>query len=132
LFKTIKNIVIALLLLAVVCFISNFIWPGIAKWIGLAAAIVLLLFIVVVMVLFNRFKAFAKNGFGLNEGKVFHEWIKKTISSFHVQSDPDQPFIRNFADFSMHFMRVPPGLTVKHDDRRPNNDAPVMPMLTII
>ncbi len=124
--------IIMLLLLTVTCFIINFIWPGIAKWIGLAAGITLCLFIGLVFFGASRFKQFAKNGYGLNEGKVFHEWIKQLISSFHVQADPTQQTIKNYADFSYHFMRVPPGMSVKNDERRFNNEPPSMPMLTLI
>lgn len=132
LFKLIKTFVIALLLITVVSFIVNFIMPGIAKWMGIAAIVVLIFLGLFVWALIRRFKLFAKTGYGLNEGKVFHDWIKNTISSFHVQSDPAKTVIRNFADFSLHFMRLPPGLTVNPDIRRPNNEAPVMPMLTLI
>jgi NTE family protein len=132
LFKVIKRILIALLVLTAACFIINFISPGISKWVGLAAAVAFVIFIIVVVFLLNRFKAFAKNGFGLNEGKAFHDWIKNTISSFHIQADKTQSQIKNFADFSQHFMRLPPGLRVSPDPRRANNEAPVMPMLTLI
>ena len=131
-FNFVKWIVIALLALTLLCFGINFIWPGISKWIGLAAVIVLVIFVVLVMAMIKRFKKFAKNGYGLNEGNVFHNWIKTNISSFHVQADPAQSKINNYADFSYHFMRLPPGLSVKFDSRRPNNEAPVMPLLTLI
>ncbi len=131
-FNLVKWISIALLSLTLACFVVNFIWPGIAKWIGLAATTVLVFFILFVMVMIRRFKQFARNGYGLNEGKVFHNWIKNTISSFHMQGDLSQETIKNFADFSYHFMRLPPGLTVKPDARRPHNDAPLMPLLTLI
>ena len=131
-FRLVKWIILSLLILSTTCFIVNFIIPGIAKWIGLAAGISLLLFILIVFGLLNRFKQFAKNGYGLNEGRVFHDWIKQTISTFNVQADPGKTKINNFADFSLHFMRLPPGFSVRPDNRRINNDAPLMPMLTLI
>ncbi|MBC7874308.1 MAG: patatin-like phospholipase family protein [Ferruginibacter sp.] len=131
-FNLVKWTIISLLSLTVLCFVFNFFLPGIAKWIGLGAGIALLLFIFIVLLAMNRFKRFVKNGFGLNEGKVFHNWINGVISSFHVQADPTKEKIKNFADFSYHFMRIPAGLQVKKDERRKNNDAPAMPLLTLI
>ena len=127
----IKWTLIFLLSLTVICFVINFIWPGIAKWIGLAAGIALLLFTVIVIIGVIRFKKFAKNGYGLNKGDVFHNWIKETISSFNIMADPANGKINNYADFSHHFMRVPK-LTVIPDKRRENNLPPHMPMLTLI
>lgn len=124
--------IIILLLLTIGCFVVNFIWPGIAKWIGLAAGVTLFILIGFIFFAIAKFRQFARNGYGLNEGKIFHKWIKNTISSFHVQADPKQTPINNYADFSRHFMRLPPGLTVKPDNRRTNNMAPNMPMLTLI
>lgn len=127
----VRWIIIALLSLTVTCFVMNFIWPGIAKWIGLAAGITLLIFIIIILVSITRFKKFAKNGYGLNKGTEFHKWIKEIISSFHVQADPQQRKINNYADFSVHFMQVPK-MKVKPDPRRENNLPPHMPMLTLI
>jgi NTE family protein len=130
--RILKWTVLSLLILIVGCIVFNFIWPGVAKWIGLGAGILLVSLFVAGIWIFAKFKQFAKRGYGLNEGKVFHDWIKSVISSFHVQADPKQTTINNYADFSMHYMRVPPGLTVKSDQRRSNNIAPAMPMLTLI
>ena len=130
--KLITVIVLLLLLLSITCFIINFIKPGIAKWIGLAAGITLLAFIVLVLFASSRFKQFAKNGYGLNEGKEFHNWIKKLISSYRIQADPKKETINNYADFSLHYMRVPPSLNVRRDDRRVINEPPTMPMLALI
>ncbi len=129
--RFIMSILIILLILTLGSFIINFFSPGIAKWIGVAAAAAL--FIVAGLIIFfkTRFKQFAKNGYGLNEGKVFHDWIRNTISSFHVQADTQQRKINNYADFSYHYMRIP-GLSVKPDPRRQNNHPPGMPMLTLI
>lgn len=123
--------IIILLFLTISSFIVNFFAAGIAKWIGLAAGILLLIVIAFTIFAIIKFKQFAKNGYGLNEGKVFHNWIKDIISSFHTQSDPLQKKIENFADFSYHFMSVPK-LKVKEDERRENNFPPYMPMLTLI
>ena len=124
-------VILLLLLLTLGCFVINFFWPGIAKWIGLAAGITL--FIVVWLIIFSitKFKQFAKNGYGLNEGKVFHEWIKNIISSFHIEANPQNKKIDNYADFSCHFMLIPE-MRVKPDIRRSNNLPPHMPMLTLI
>jgi NTE family protein len=128
---TLKWSFIILLVLTVGCFVINFFWPGIARWVGLAAGITLLLISVVVMFFVQRFRLFAKNGYGLNEGKVFQNWIREVISSFHVEDDPAQRRIQNYEDFSHHFMRVPE-LTVHPDPQRTNNHPPFMPMLTLI
>ncbi|MEO6612359.1 MAG: patatin-like phospholipase family protein [Chitinophagaceae bacterium] len=130
-FNLVKGTVITLFTLTIACFICNFAWPGIAKWIGLAAGLALLLFILIVFITATRFKRFAKNGYGLNEGKAFHDWIRNLISSFHIQNDPGQKKIENYADFSLHFMNIPE-LSVKPDSRRTNNLPPYMPMLTLI
>jgi NTE family protein len=127
----IKWTVVSLLSLTVACFIVNFIWPGIAKWIGLAAGITLLIFFIIIIVGITRFKRFTKNGYGLNKGIKFHEWINNTIASFHIQANPQQKKIDNYADFSLHFMQIPE-LSVKPDPRRTNNQPPHMPMLTLI
>lgn len=121
-----------LFILTIGCFIINFISTGIAKWVGLAAGVVLLLLIAAVISIRNKFKAFSKNGYGLNERKVFHQWINKVISSNYVEADPSKGAITNMANFAQHFMRVPTGLVVKPDARRTNNNPPNMPMLTII
>lgn len=130
-FRFLAILVIALLTLTMACFVFNFFNPGIAKWIGFSAFVILLAIVIFIAFGVAKFKSFAKNGYGLNEGKVFHDWIKNLISSFHIKNDPTQPTINNYADFSMHYMRVPP-LKVKFDERRSNNEAPLMPMLTII
>ncbi len=135
-FKRIGNIVkwsiLTLFILTVGCFITNFFVPGVAKWIGLAAGLVLVAIIVVIIRFKKKFKDFSKSGYGLNEGKVFHQWIKKIISSNNVEADPSKGPITNMANFAQHFMRVPTGLTVKPDSRRTNNNPPNLPMLTII
>ena len=128
----VKWALIILFILTLGCFIVNFFLPGIAKWIGLAAAVVLVLLITGAISVRNKFKAFSKNGYGLNEGKVFHQWINKVISSNYVAADPSKGPITNMADFAQHFMRVPASLAVKPDTRRTNNNPPNMPMLTII
>ncbi len=130
-FKLVKWSLLSLFSLAIACFVANFIWPGIAKWIGLAAGISLVLLVVIVIVGVARFKSFVKNGYGLNKGKVFHDWIRELISSFHIQNNPAQKKISNYADFSLHFMNIPE-LNVKADTRRTNNLPPHMPMLTLI
>ncbi len=135
-FKRIGGIVkwslIILLVLTVGSFICNFIFPGVARWIGLAAGLLLVLMIAGIFSLKKKFKAFSKNGYGLNEGRVFHQWIRDVISSNHIIADTTKGKIGNMADFATHFMRVPPGLSVKPDPRRENNKAPDTPMLTII
>ena len=69
-FKRIMAIVrwssIVLLTLTIGCFIANFFIPGIAKWIGAAAGIILIALIAGLISIKNKFKAFSKNGYGLN------------------------------------------------------------------
>ncbi|HRO69531.1 MAG TPA: patatin-like phospholipase family protein [Chitinophagaceae bacterium] len=127
-----KWLLISLFLLTIISFIANFFIPGVSKWIGLAAGVIFLLVTAGLISLKKKFQAFSKNGYGLNEGKVFHEWIKKVISNNHVQADPADEKISTMAGFARHFMRVPPGLQLKHDPRRAINLPPDMPMLTII
>jgi len=131
-FNLFKWIVGSLMALTIACFVINFIRPGLAKWVGVAAAGVLLVFVVIIFIIITRFKLFARNGYGLNKGAAFHQWIKETISSFHIHADPAQPSINNFADFAWHYMRLPAGMTVAEDTRRTNNEAPLMPLLTLI
>ncbi len=128
----IKWTLLVLLILMFGSFITNFFLPGLAKWLGLGAGVLLLLTIVGAFIMKARFKAFSKNGYGLNEGKIFHQWINKVIASNYVEADPSKGSINNLADFASHFMRVPPGLIVKPDSRRLINVPPDMPMLTII
>ncbi|HEV7783043.1 MAG TPA: patatin-like phospholipase family protein [Chitinophagaceae bacterium] len=130
-FLFISWLFIFLLYLTLSCFLVNFFEPGVAKWFGVAAFATLLAVVIIVVVAATKFKSFAKNGYGLNEGKAFHQWIKDLISSFHIQADPKQSTINNYADFSSHFMRIP-ALKVDPDPRRTNNEAPLMPMLTLI
>ena len=130
--SVVKWLIISLLTLTLGCFIGNFFIPGISKWIGFAAGILLILFVIVLISLKNRFKAFSRNGYGLNEGKAFHDWIKNTISSNHIAADPNNKNISNMADFASHFRLLPAGLKLNADSRRKNNQAPDMPMLTII
>ena len=127
-----KFVLITLLGLTVASFIVNFFAPGIAKWIGVGAAAALILTGILAWITITRFKLFAKNGYGLNEGKVFHNWIKNTVSGFKVCADENGRPINNLADFSEHFMRIPQGMTVKPDSRRINNQPPMMPLVTII
>jgi NTE family protein len=125
------SLFIILIALTIGSFIINFINPGIAKWIGVGAAFALVALTVIILFFKSRFKQFAKDGFGFNEGKVFHDWIRQTISNFHVQADPLRSKIKNFGDFSLHYMRVP-DLFVNADPNRNNNNPPNMPMLTLI
>lgn len=128
----IATVVVGLLLLLTVgCFVINFISPGVAKWIGLGAGLLLLAVIIFIFLAAAKFKEFAREGYGLNEGKEFHNWIKKVISSFHVHNDAAKQTINNLADFSNHLMRIPK-LEVIKDERREHNDPPHMPMLTLI
>jgi NTE family protein len=135
-FKRISNLfrtlLLSLLALTVLSFILNFLWPQVARWVGLTAAIILLLTAIFTWLTISRFRLFAKNGYGLNEGRVFHEWIKQTISSFPILAQQGGKPINNLVDFSTHFMRIPPAMKVRPDDRRVNNQPPMMPLVTII
>lgn len=123
--------IISVLVLMVSAIILNFIFPVVAKWVGLVAALVLVAIIVTAMIIIKRFKNFAGSGYGLNQGQAFHKWIKDVIESCHIENDPAKGTIKDYACFSKHFMRVPE-LKVKTDPNRVNNQAPHMPMLTII
>lgn len=134
-FKRVINIVkwtlISLTVFSIGCFILNFFLPGVAKWLGLGAIVVLLGSIVFGKIILSRFKYLAGGGYGLNKGDAFHNWIKQVIESCHIENDKTKGNIVNYECFSRHFMRVPE-LIVKEDPRRQNNKPPHMPMLTII
>ena len=121
------------LLLTFGSFASNFFIAGsTAKWIGFAAGVLLLIVIIFIIYLYFRFKNFTKNGYGLNEGEYFHNWIKQTISKNRIGANADEGFINTVVDFKDHFKIVPPGLKVKRDPKRFMNDPPDTPILTII
>lgn len=120
-----------LLVTSLACFVINFFRPGIARWLGLGAGVLLLVLATLLLFAINRFKQFARNGYGLNCGQAFHDWIKSAINQCAVNNDPACGNITDLASFSRHFMRVP-ALQVKPDPRRENNLPPHMPMLTII
>lgn len=128
----IKYSVLLFFILMTGSFIINFFNPEISKWIGLAAGILLLTFIIIVLIFISKFKWLSKNGYGLNEGKIFLEWINSVIATNNIEDDPTKSKIETLSDFAQHYMRVPPGMTVIPDPNRSNNDPPVMPMLTII
>jgi NTE family protein len=127
-----KTILLLLLVFALASLVLSFINTSISRWLGISSLAFFLVLVILVWIAIVRFRKFAKNGYGLNEGKVFHNWIRDTISSCHIQNDPKEKNIQNFADFSFHFMRIPPGLKVKPDPRRTNNLAPQMPLVTLI
>ncbi|MCR6719122.1 MAG: patatin-like phospholipase family protein [Chitinophagaceae bacterium] len=126
-----KWTLIALLLTSVACFIFNFIKPGIAKWLGLSAGVLLILIISFGVFLLLRFKRIAKSGYGLNSGNTFHSWLKSILNRCHVQQDPARGPINSLAAFGEHFMQVPE-LKVRPDYRRPDQHPPHMPMMTLI
>ncbi len=125
------SVLIAFLLLTISAIVLAFITPTLAKWLGFSAGIILLSIIFVFIFLKTRFKQFAENGYGLNEGVFFHQWINDAIADNHVENDSNQNTITTLADFSKHFMRIPK-LMVKPDINRPDNNPPHMPILTII
>jgi NTE family protein len=127
----VKIIAISLVSSVLATIALGFFWPVAAKWFGLVAFLVLIVVIILIMVVIKRFKEFSSNGYGLNKGEAFHVWIKQQIEACSIENDPAKGQIRNYANFTGHFMRVP-ALTVTTDDRRENNAAPHMPMLTII
>jgi NTE family protein len=121
----------AFLLLAIGAIVLSFITPTLAKWLGVSAGVILLTIICTILFLKRKFKQFAANGYGLNEGVFFHNWINDAIAANHIENDDSKNIITTLADFSKHFMRIPK-LTVTPDSRRTNNDPPFMPILTII
>lgn len=130
--RTISWVLGSFLFLVIACIALNFIVPSVARWVGIAALLSLIIFVGILIFSVRLFKGFAKNGYGLNEGRTFHEWIKSTISSFTVHHKDSQEPINDLDSFSRHFLRLPPGLVVHPDDRRENNQAPNMPLITLI
>ncbi len=130
--RSISWVLGSFIFLVIAGIILNFFNPVIARWTGLAAIIFLLIFTGMLVFSIRLFKGFAKNGYGLNEGKAFHDWIKETISSFTVHHSGSNESIHDLDSFSRHFLRIPPGLTVIPDERRDNNQAPNMPLITLI
>lgn len=130
-FLFIKWTLILLLATSVGCFIINFFKPGIAKWLGLTAGILLITIISLTAFLLLRFKRIAKSGYGLNSGNTFHDWLKGILSRCHIQQDTGRGAITSLAAFGEHFMQVPQ-LKVRPDYRRPNQQPPHMPMMTLI
>jgi NTE family protein len=128
----VKSILLILFVLMIGSFVFNFFKPGLAKWLGFSAGILLIAFIFLIIRLAKKFRDFGESGYGINEGVVFHEWIKTAISSNPIEADTARDRIRNMDDFAKHFRRIPPGLQVKPDPRRSNNQAPNTPMLTLI
>lgn len=131
-FRIIKWVLITLPGLMFACFILNFFLPAVAKWLGLGTGILLLLIGIFIISLKKLFTSFSKNGYGLNEGKVFHDWLRQAISGNHVFNNTSESTINHTGDFARHFVRLPPGLTLKHDPRRGNHTPPDTPMITII
>jgi NTE family protein len=125
------GVLISFILLTIAAIILAFITPLLAKWLGFSAGIILLTIILTLLFFKKRFKQFAANGYGLNEGAFFHNWINNAIAANHIENDEKQETITTLGDFSKHFMRIPK-LSVKPDSRRTDNNAPYMPILTII
>ncbi|MEJ0102746.1 MAG: patatin-like phospholipase family protein [Bacteroidota bacterium] len=125
------GVLLTFVLLTIGAIILAFIAPLVAKWMGFAAGLILLTIILTFLFFKTKFKQFAADGYGLNEGVFFHKWINTAIATNHVENEENQNAITTLADFSKHFMRIPK-LTVTPDSRRPDNDPPHMPILTII
>ena len=126
----------ALLALCICSFGANFI-PGrastIARWVGGVAGVLLITISITGVYSYIQFKKFAKNGYGLNEGKDFHHWINNIISKHRVCGDPTKKHIKNLQDLKEHFERVPPNLKVDKDPRRDNRELPPStPQMSII
>lgn len=119
------------LLCTLACFVYCFINPVVAKCLGIAAGALFLLGGFITLFFYRRFKLFARTGYGLNSGTVFHNWINGILETCPIEGNLRNGTICTLEDFSKHFMRIPP-LTVIPDDRRTNNQPPYMPMLTII
>ena len=130
--KTISWISGSFIFLVLAGIVLNFFNPALARWTGIIALILFFIFAGMLIFSIRLFKGFAKNGYGLNEGKAFHDWIRDTISSFTVHHADSTENIQDLDSFSRHFLRLPPGLTVIPDHRRENNQAPNMPLITLI
>jgi NTE family protein len=127
----VKWLFILLLLSSISCFVVNFFYPGIAKWLGLSATVLLLLAIGMVIWGLRRFRQIARSGYGLNSGHTFHQWLKDILDDCRIQQDPLKGPINSLAALGEHFMQVPK-LKLKPDSRRPVQEPPHMPMLTLI
>ncbi|MEO6720529.1 MAG: patatin-like phospholipase family protein [Ferruginibacter sp.] len=104
-------------------------WNG---WVQAVAGIALLCWLLLIGLIFfikHRFKTLARAGYGLNEGKVFHEWITKILQNNDIQT---------LTDLKDHYSKTPATLQVRRDlvrDATVTEGAvipPGNPMLTII
>ncbi len=75
---------------------------------------------------FDRLSVLTKEGFGLNDGDVFHEWVKKSL----VESQQ----VNNLDDLKRNFTSLPSDLYLdkKANHRKESEDKPTIPTLTII
>ncbi len=104
-------------------------WNG---WIRMVAIIALVFWLVLILLgifFVRRFKTLAATGYGLNEGKYFHEWITGILKNNGIY---------NLTNLRDHFSKTPPTLKVRRDLVRDatmvEGEAipPGSPMLTIV
>lgn len=131
LWTSVRLLFLGLLVFSVACFVINFFHAGLAKWLGVAALVLLLLLGGILLWCINRFKQIARAGYGLNSGQAFHNWIKKILNECRIQQDPAKGSIDSLAAFGDHFMQVPV-LHLRFDARRGHQDVPHMPMMTLV
>lgn len=102
-----------------------------AKPVDFLAITALVLWLVVIFILallISRIKFIAKSGYGLNEGKVFYNWINQILAYNNIY---------NLEDLKTKFCTVPPDLKVRRDEMRDAIVAgeilpPSSPMLIIV
>ena len=119
-----------MVLFSLASFIITFIFWNV--WLKIIAGIALAFWLIIFIAsiyLAKIFKTLARAGYGLNEGKCFHEWITAILKKNHIDT---------LADLKAHYSTTPATLQVRRD---PVRDAtlvegtvipPGNPMLTII
>ena len=104
-------------------------WNVWVQAVAILALVFWLAVIVLIILLVRRFKTLAKSGYGLNEGKVFHEWITRILKRNKIET---------LTDLKNHFSITPSTLRVRRDAVRDATSLegvvipPGSPMITII
>lgn len=81
---------------------------------------------IICYITYDRLSVITKEGFGLNDGDVFHNWVKKALLEKHQ--------VKNLDDLKANFNQLPADLflDLEEDNRDPNDEVPQTPRLTII
>lgn len=130
--RMIKGFIFLIILLAILS-LGSFITILFAKKLlvkalAIAALFIWIVVIVIIAMIVKRVKTIAKTGYGLNEGKVFYNWINAILKEHGIN---------NLDDLKKQFCNTPNTLKVKRDDKRDElvvGDilAPSSPMLAIV